>query len=83
MCSRGALPDCGLWLGQLAEARRLNAEMVKKALALEGTCTGEHGVGVGKIKYLEGKHSLRQQQNLREPILKILKVGASAVISMG
>jgi FAD/FMN-containing dehydrogenase len=51
---------------QLAEARRLNAEMVKKALALEGTCTGEHGVGVGKIKYLEGKHSPRQQQKLLE-----------------
>jgi FAD/FMN-containing dehydrogenase len=50
---------------QLAEARRLNAEMVKKALALEGTCTGEHGVGVGKIKYLEGKHTPRQQKKLR------------------
>lgn len=40
---------------QLLEAKRLNEQMVKKALALEGTCTGEHGVGVGKIKYLEGK----------------------------
>lgn len=26
--------------------------LVKRALALEGTCTGEHGVGVGKKKYL-------------------------------
>lgn len=26
--------------------------MVKRALDLEGTCTGEHGVGVGKRKYL-------------------------------
>jgi D-lactate dehydrogenase (cytochrome) len=28
--------------------------MVTKALEMEGTCTGEHGVGVGKIKYLKG-----------------------------
>lgn len=26
--------------------------MVKRALALEGTCTGEHGVGLGKREYL-------------------------------
>ena len=32
-----------------AEAERLNARMVARALALEGTCTGEHGIGRGKI----------------------------------
>ncbi|KAK2462670.1 hypothetical protein APHAL10511_005286 [Amanita phalloides] len=26
--------------------------MVKRAIALDGTCTGEHGVGIGKKKYL-------------------------------
>ena len=26
--------------------------MVKHAIALEGTCTGEHGVGIGKREYL-------------------------------
>lgn len=26
--------------------------MVHRALALDGTCTGEHGVGVGKKEYL-------------------------------
>ena len=35
-----------------AEAERLNAAIVDHALALDGTCTGEHGVGQGKTKYL-------------------------------
>jgi D-lactate dehydrogenase (cytochrome) len=39
-----------------AEARRLNDRMVARALAMGGTCTGEHGVGYGKMKYLEAEH---------------------------
>lgn len=30
--------------------------LTERALAMEGTCTGEHGVGQGKIKYLLGEH---------------------------
>jgi D-lactate dehydrogenase (cytochrome) len=29
--------------------------LTKRAIAMEGTCTGEHGVGQGKIKYLEAE----------------------------
>ncbi|CAM6102545.1 unnamed protein product [Calypogeia fissa] len=39
--------------GEVDEAQRLSNMMVHTALALEGTCTGEHGIGVGKMKYLE------------------------------
>jgi D-lactate dehydrogenase (cytochrome) len=31
---------------------RLNVQMVRRALRLEGTCTGEHGIGLHKIGYL-------------------------------
>jgi D-lactate dehydrogenase (cytochrome) len=40
----------------LAEAQRLNDRMIERALRLEGTCTGEHGVGLGKRAYLRAEH---------------------------
>jgi D-lactate dehydrogenase (cytochrome) len=42
--------------GELDEARRLNERMVMRALAMDGTCSGEHGVGIGKMKFLEAEH---------------------------
>jgi D-lactate dehydrogenase (cytochrome) len=37
---------------EMAEAERLNERVVHRALSLEGTCTGEHGIGCGKIDFL-------------------------------
>ena len=37
-------------------ARRLNDRLVARALSMEGTCSGEHGIGTGKAKFLEAEH---------------------------
>jgi D-lactate dehydrogenase (cytochrome) len=39
-----------------AEADRINNRLVARALALDGTCTGEHGVGYGKVDFLVAEH---------------------------
>ncbi len=41
---------------ELAIVARINSAMVAKALDSDGTCTGEHGVGLGKRKYMEAEH---------------------------
>ncbi|MGA9867511.1 MAG: FAD-linked oxidase C-terminal domain-containing protein [Acetobacteraceae bacterium] len=41
---------------ELAEAEAINARVVARSLALGGTCTGEHGVGYGKTKYMQAEH---------------------------
>ncbi len=41
---------------EIAEAGHLNDRMVARALAMEGTCTGEHGVGYGKMQFLIAEH---------------------------
>jgi D-lactate dehydrogenase (cytochrome) len=41
---------------EISEASRLNDRMVSRALAMEGTCTGEHGIGYGKMDFLISEH---------------------------
>jgi D-lactate dehydrogenase (cytochrome) len=39
-----------------AEASAINDRMVQRAIAMDGTCTGEHGVGYGKMDFLIAEH---------------------------
>jgi D-lactate dehydrogenase (cytochrome) len=41
---------------ELAEAERLNHRIVERALRMDGTCTGEHGVGLHKMGFLIDEH---------------------------
>ena len=40
---------------EVKAAKILCERLVERALAMNGTCTGEHGVGQGKMKYLAGE----------------------------
>jgi D-lactate dehydrogenase (cytochrome) len=41
---------------EVAEAHRLHERMVMRSLRLGGTCTGEHGIGYGKLAFMEAEH---------------------------
>lgn len=53
-------------------AQEVNEAIVLRAIALGGTATGEHGVGVGKIKFMRAEHGasyelMRQIKKLLDP----------------
>ena len=61
-------------------AERLNAQLVARALALEGTCTGEHGIGLHKQGFLideAGEDALQLMRALKQALdpLNILNPG--------
>ncbi|MEJ2119194.1 MAG: FAD-linked oxidase C-terminal domain-containing protein [Alphaproteobacteria bacterium] len=41
---------------EMERAEALNERLVMRALAMEGTCTGEHGIGMGKMDFLIAEH---------------------------
>ncbi|MBM3598985.1 MAG: FAD-binding protein [Alphaproteobacteria bacterium] len=57
---------------EIEEAARLNERMVLRAIAMDGTCTGEHGVGWGKMNFLQAEHGealsvMRQLKQALDP----------------
>ena len=55
---------------EIQEAARLNDRLVARALALDGTCTGEHGVGYGKIDFLN--HELGEAVSVMRAVKQAL-----------
>lgn len=57
---------------EMARAKALNERMVMRALEMGGTCTGEHGIGYGKIDFLTAEHGeavavMRQLKQALDP----------------
>ena len=40
----------------MARAEAFHERLVERALEMDGTCTGEHGVGIGKRRFLPAEH---------------------------
>lgn len=56
---------------EMREAHRINENLIKRAIEMEGTCTGEHGVGLGKRPYLEmelGPEAVALMRTLKKAI---------------
>ena len=60
---------------EAATAKAFLARLVARALEMDGTCTGEHGVGQGKMGYLEAEHGA--------PALDLMRTLKRAVDPLG
>lgn len=49
----------------VAKAEGINARMVTRAIAMDGTCTGEHGVGMHKMDFLIQEHGEEAIETMR------------------
>lgn len=55
---------------ELSRAKAHSERMVRRALDMDGTCTGEHGVGYGKMPYLEQEHgpALNMMRSIKQAL---------------
>jgi D-lactate dehydrogenase (cytochrome) len=66
-----------------AEAHRLNHLMVHRAIRMGGTCTGEHGIGIGKKEYLVpelGEEAVNLMKVIKKALDKNLILNPNKII---
>ncbi len=72
--------------GEIERAKAFVGRLAHRAIAMDGTCTGEHGVGQGKMKYLIEEHGpgLAVMAALKRALdpLNILNRARSCLISL-
>lgn len=49
-----------------ALVQQFSDQLVEHAIALGGTCTGEHGIGIGKRKYMQHEHGETAVQTMQQ-----------------
>jgi D-lactate dehydrogenase (cytochrome) len=50
---------------EVRRAEEFLARLAERAVAMDGTCTGEHGIGQGKMKYLLAEHGAPALDTMR------------------
>ncbi|MGQ0486163.1 MAG: FAD-binding oxidoreductase [Hyphomicrobiales bacterium] len=69
---------------EVARVKAVYDRLIERAIAMDGTSTGEHGIGAGKIAYLEAEHGpavafMRAIKRALDP-LNIMNPGKNAAI---
>jgi D-lactate dehydrogenase (cytochrome) len=71
---------------EVTRAKALSQRLVERALAMDGTCTGEHGVGQGKMKYMEaefGEAALATMRSLKRALDPLDILNPGKIVSLG
>lgn len=58
-------------ISELQKVKEANDRLVYRALSVGGTCTGEHGVGIGKMPFMLAEHgpeNIRIQRAIKSAI---------------
>jgi len=70
---------------ELERVKEAVHDMVHRAIRLDGTCTGEHGVGVGKVEYLDeelGTGTVNLMETVKRNSKLLRSLGATELIGI-
>ena len=70
---------------ELERAQKLCERLAERAVAMDGTCTGEHGIGQGKMKYLKGElgeSALRAMRAIKQALDPLGIMNPGKIIAM-